>query len=156
MFDVRWKPKIGCLSLITSSWTPSRLFDVHKWCFDFVRCLIKWCSTHHWWTMLIIETKNWIVPSTKKIFLWKCLLFWKLASFFSGLQRTLTNRKIVRINFKPTWQEGSTAATVCDCCNFAWMTEKKGLNCIFFAIFIETWQIIINFEKWKNVSLLFV
>ena len=53
---------------------------------------------------------------------------------------------MVRINFKPTWQEGSTAATVCDCCNFAWMTEKKRLNCIFCHFY---WNMTNYHKLWK-------
>ena len=48
MFD-RSKPKIGCSSSITNRWTCSSSFDVRKMMFEFVRCLIKWCSTHHYY-----------------------------------------------------------------------------------------------------------
>ena len=47
MFD-RSKPKIGCSSSITNRWTRSSSFDVRKMMFEFVRCSIKWCSTHHY------------------------------------------------------------------------------------------------------------
>ena len=44
---VRSKPKIGCSSSITNRWTRSSSFDVRKMMFEFDRCSIKWCSTHH-------------------------------------------------------------------------------------------------------------
>ena len=54
MFD-RSKPKIGCSSSITNKWTRSSSFDVRKMMFEFVRCSIKWCSTHHYWLLEILE-----------------------------------------------------------------------------------------------------
>ena len=48
MFD-RSKPKIGCSSSITNRWTRSSSFNVRKMMFEFVRCSIKWCSTHHYY-----------------------------------------------------------------------------------------------------------
>ena len=41
------KPKFRCLSSIINRWTCSRSFDVRKMMFKFVRCSIKWRSTHH-------------------------------------------------------------------------------------------------------------
>ena len=41
------KPKLGCLSLIKNRRTRSSSFDVPKIMFEFFRCSIKWCSTHH-------------------------------------------------------------------------------------------------------------
>ena len=42
------KPKIGRLCSITDRWTYSSSFDVRKMMFEFVRCSIKWCLTHHY------------------------------------------------------------------------------------------------------------
>ena len=47
MFD-RSKPKIGCSSSIINKWTCLSSFDVRKMMFEFDRCSIKWCSTHHY------------------------------------------------------------------------------------------------------------
>ena len=41
------RQKFKCSSSIINRWTRSSLFNVQKMMFKFVRCLIKWCSTHH-------------------------------------------------------------------------------------------------------------
>ena len=49
IFDFRlFEAKIRCLSSIIKRWTCSSSFDVRKMMFEFDRCSIKWCSTHHY------------------------------------------------------------------------------------------------------------
>ena len=67
MFD-RSKPKLGCLSSMTSRWKCSSLFDVRKMMFEFVQCSIKWCSTHHYEMNLSKAQK---VQSRSGFSLWK-------------------------------------------------------------------------------------
>ena len=45
--SVHSKPNFRCSSSIINRGTRSSLFDVQKMMFEFVRCLIKWYSTHH-------------------------------------------------------------------------------------------------------------
>ena len=40
--------KYGCSSSISNRWTHSSSFDVREMMFKFVKCSIKWCSTHHY------------------------------------------------------------------------------------------------------------
>ena len=61
MFD-RSKPKIGCSSSIANKWTRSSSFDVRKMMFEFDRCSIKWCSTHHW-KLVTLFTKDFQKPN---------------------------------------------------------------------------------------------
>ena len=94
-----------CSSSITNRWTRSSSFDVRKTMFVFVRCSIKWCWTHHYYTL---QKKNPNVDSMKihlmlalieTKFKITCLIF--INAFNFKILRNLSTIWCLVVNWKP-------------------------------------------------------
>ena len=77
LMSVCSKPKFRCSSSIINRWTCSGLLMFEKLMFEFVRCSIKWCSTHRYFLLVL------------------CGLFYVWWSIFQGVKLMVIKKSLL-------------------------------------------------------------